>query len=114
MTSLMLHPNYTCTPMCYFSIQRAHYLPQSWTALPWLAIDIHGIIVIGDCGAIRPWSRSKGDPEGCHPKAWISKCQSIGCNYIVHSKPLQDVYNIVHGDNTSGWVRYTISGAKVL
>ena len=66
------------------------------------------------CGAIRPWSRSKGDPEGCHPKARMSKCQSIGCNYIVRSKPLQDVYDIVRGDNTSGWVWYTISGAEVL
>lgn len=66
------------------------------------------------CGAIRPWSRSKGDPDGNHPKARVSGCQAIGCGSVVRSKPLHDVYEIVHGDKTSGWVRYTISAAEVL
>lgn len=66
------------------------------------------------CGAICPWSRSKGDPDGRHPKARVSKCQAIGCDSVVHSKPLHDTYEIVRSDNTSGWVQYTISAAEVL
>ena len=83
-----------------------HSYRRLWgTALP---------ISCPQCGAIRPWSKSKGDPEGCHPKAQVSRCQSTGCNSIVRSKPLHDVYEIVHSDNTSGWVWYTINGAKLL
>ncbi|KIM50255.1 hypothetical protein SCLCIDRAFT_145968 [Scleroderma citrinum Foug A] len=66
------------------------------------------------CRSIRPWSRSKGDPKGTHPKARVSTCQSIDCGFEARLKPLLDKYEIVSSDRTSGWLKYIISAAETL
>ncbi|KAI6154164.1 hypothetical protein BKA82DRAFT_4350584 [Pisolithus tinctorius] len=68
-----------------------------------------------NCGAIRPWARSKLDPHppsGYHLKTRVSTCRK--CAFEVHTQPLPVEYDVLHGDPTSGWLKYTICAAVPL
>ncbi|KAI5994413.1 hypothetical protein EDD15DRAFT_2196033 [Pisolithus albus] len=64
--------------------------------------------------AIRPWGRSKLDPQPDQPKARVTKCQSKGCDFEVCTQPLPHEYQVLRGDETSGWLKYVICAAEPL
>ncbi|KAI6013581.1 hypothetical protein BKA83DRAFT_4130259 [Pisolithus microcarpus] len=66
------------------------------------------------CAVIRPWGRSKLDPQPDQPKARVTKCQSKGCNFEVRTQPLPHEYQVLRGDETSGWLKYVICAAEPL
>ncbi|KAI6018102.1 hypothetical protein BKA83DRAFT_4128014 [Pisolithus microcarpus] len=66
------------------------------------------------CAAIRPWGRSKLDPQPDQPKARVTKCQSKGCDFEVRTQPLPHEYQVLRGDETSGWLKYVICAAEPL
>ncbi|KAI6017310.1 hypothetical protein BKA83DRAFT_18007 [Pisolithus microcarpus] len=66
------------------------------------------------CAAICPWGRSKLDPQPDQPKARVTKCQSKGCDFEVRTQPLPHEYQVLRGDETSGWLKYVICAAEPL
>ncbi|KAI5983000.1 hypothetical protein F5J12DRAFT_152655 [Pisolithus orientalis] len=67
------------------------------------------------CGAIHPWARSKLDPHppsGYHLKTRVSTCRK--CTFEVCTQPLPVEYDVLHGNPTSGWLKYTVCAAVPL